>query len=73
MPCTRKSTHTWPEYGAETPSLEYFEPGNLYIHPAIINALRRMGGLPHSITIEELNRHPDKSVSENLKEQLSVS
>ena len=69
----RFSDHTWPQDGVETPSIEYFEPGNLYNHPAVINALRRMGGLPRNINIEEINHHPNQSVSEYLGRQLRAS
>jgi len=70
----RFSDHTWPEKdGHETPAIEYFEPGNLYNHPAIVNYLKRMGGLPCNIAVEELNRNPDRSVGDYLKNQLLVS
>ena len=69
----RFSNQTWPEDGLQTPSIEYFEPGNLYNHPAIMNSLKRMGGLPRNIAVEELNRHPDKSVGKFLQNQLKVS
>ena len=70
----RFSDHMWPEKdGHGTPAIDYFEPGNLYNHPAIVNYLKRMGGLPRKIAVEELNRHPDQSVIEFLQNELKVS
>jgi hypothetical protein len=66
----RFSDQTWPEDGLQTPSIDYFEPGNLYDHPAIVNSLKRMGGRPRSIAIEELNHNPNRSVGEYFKTQL---
>jgi hypothetical protein len=58
----------WPdEDGRETHAIDAFEPGNLYNHPAIVNYLKRTGGRPRNIAVEELNRNPDRSVSEYLK------
>ena len=63
----------WPDKdGRETPAIDYFEPGNLYNHPAIVNYLRRMGGRPRSIAVEELNHQPDRSVIDYLKRQLKA-
>ena len=39
-------------------------------HPAIVNSLKRMGGRPRSIAIEELNHNPNRSVGEYFKTQL---
>ena len=69
----RFSDQTWPEDGIPTPSIDYFEPGNLYNHPAIRNSLKRMGGLPRNIAVEELNSHPDNSVGEYLENLLRLS
>jgi uncharacterized protein (DUF362 family) len=69
----RFSDQTWPEDGISTPSIDYFEPGNLYNHPAIRNSLKRMGGLPRNVAVEELNSHPDKSVGEYLENLLRLS
>ena len=67
------SDRMWPDKdGRETPAINYFEPGNLYNHPAIINYLKRMGGRPRSIAVEELNQHPDSSVIDYLKRQLKA-
>ena len=53
----RFADNTWPSKdGRATPPIDYFEPGNLYDHPAIINYLKRMGGLPRYIAVEELNQ-----------------
>jgi len=69
----RFTDRMWPEKdGRETPPIQYFEPGNLYNHPAIVNYLKRMGGRPRGISIQELNRQPDRSVVDYLKRQLMV-
>lgn len=69
----RFSDRMWPDKeGRKTPAIDYFEPGNLYNHPAIVNYLRRMGGRPHRIVIEELNSHPDSMVVDYLKRQLEA-
>ena len=67
------SDRMWPNKdGPGTPPIEYFEPGNLYNHPAIVNHLKRMGGLPRNIAVEELNKQPDSSVIDYLKRQLKA-
>jgi uncharacterized protein (DUF362 family) len=58
--------------GREAPAIDYFEPGNLYNHPAIVNYLKRMGGRPRSIAVQELNNQPDSSVVDYLKKQLKT-
>ena len=61
----------WPDKdGHETPPIDYFEPANLYNHPAVVNYLERMGGRPRVIAFEEINKQPDGSVMEYLKKQL---
>jgi hypothetical protein len=63
----------WPDKdGRGTPPIDYFEPGTLYNHPAIINHLKRMGGRPRSIAVEEINKQPDSSVIDYLKRQLKA-
>ena len=67
----RFSDHMWPEKdGHGTPPIDYFEPGNLYDHPAIFNYLMRMGGLPRNIAIEELNQNAGRIVMTYIKNQL---
>jgi uncharacterized protein (DUF362 family) len=69
----RFSDRMWPDKeGHETPPIDYFEAGNLYNHPAIINHLKRMGGLPRIIGVEEINKQPDGSVIDYLRRQLKV-
>ncbi|MBW2428940.1 MAG: DUF362 domain-containing protein [Deltaproteobacteria bacterium] len=69
----RFSDRMWPDKdGRETPPIDYFEPGNLYNHPAVVNYLKRMGGRPRFIAIEEINKQPDGSVIEYLKKQLKA-
>jgi len=69
----RFSDRMWPDKdGRETPAIDYFEPGNLYNHPAIVNYLRRMGGRPRSIAVEEINNQPDSSVVTYLKRQMKT-
>ena len=69
----RFSDRMWPDKdGRETPAIDYFEPGNLFNHPAIVNYLKRMGGRPRSIAVEELNNQPDSSVIDYLKRQLEA-
>ena len=67
------SDRMWPDKdGRGTPPIDYFEPGNLYNHPAIVNHLKRMGGLPRSIAVEAINKQPDSSVINYLKRQLKA-
>jgi uncharacterized protein (DUF362 family) len=69
----RFTDNTWPsKNGRATPPIDYFEPGNLYDHPAIINYLKRMGGLPRQIAVEELNQNEDRTVMDYIKNQLKV-
>ena len=69
----RFSDRMWPDKeNRKTPAIDYFEPGNLYNHPAIVNYLRRMGGRPRRIIVEELNSQPDSSVVDYLKRQLEA-
>ncbi len=53
--------------GYETPPINYFNPGNLYNHPSIVNYLKHIGGRPRNVFVEELNKHPDRSVIAFLK------
>ena len=70
----RFTDQTWPsKNGHGTPPIDYFEPGNLYDHPAIVNYLKRMGGLPRQITVEELNQNADRTVMDYIKNQMKVS
>ena len=67
------SDRMWPDKdGREAPAIDYFEPGNLYNHPAIVNYMNRMGGRPRGIAIENLNNQPDSSVVDYLKRQLKA-
>ena len=69
----RFSDRMWPDKdGRETPAIDYFEPGNLYNHPAIVNYLKRIGGRPSIIAVEEINNQPDSSVINYLKRQLKT-
>jgi uncharacterized protein (DUF362 family) len=64
---------TWSKMNSqETPPIDYFEPGYLYDHPAVINYLKRIGGRPRSIYIEELNKQPDNSVISYLNQHLNI-
>jgi uncharacterized protein (DUF362 family) len=58
--------------GRETPPIDYFKPGNLYNHPAVINNLKHRGGRPRNISIEEINDQPDISVMDYLKRQIKT-
>ena len=67
------SDRMWPDKdGRGTPPIDYFEPESLYNHPAIVNHLKRMGGRPRSIAVEEINKQPDSSVIDFLKRQLKA-
>jgi uncharacterized protein (DUF362 family) len=67
------SDRMWPNKdGLGTPPIDYFEPGNLYNHPAVVNHLKRIGGRPRSIYVEEINKQPDSSVIDYLKRQLKA-
>jgi hypothetical protein len=66
----RFSDRMWPDKdGRETPAIDYFEPGNLYNHPAIVNYLKHTGGRPRVIAVEEINNQPESSVVDYLKRQ----
>ncbi|MEN8245566.1 MAG: DUF362 domain-containing protein [Thermodesulfobacteriota bacterium] len=63
----------WPEIaGRGTPPIDYFEPGNLYNHPAILNNLTRLGGRPTGIHIQEVNQQPDHSVTAYMNSQINI-
>ena len=65
--------NTWPAIaGSGTPAIEYFEPGPLYNHPAVLNHLKRIGGRPAGIHILEINQQPDSSVMAYLKNQINI-
>ena len=69
----RFSDRMWPDKdGRETPAIDYFEPGYLYNHPDVVNHLKRMGGRPRNIAVEEINNHPNSSVIDYLKRQLKA-
>lgn len=68
-----RTTETWPEItGPGTPSIAYFKPGSLYNHPAALNNLKRIGGRPAGIHIQEVNHQPDASVIAYLKAQINL-
>jgi uncharacterized protein (DUF362 family) len=56
----------------KTPSLPFWQAGDVYGHPSIVNFIRRKGGRPDGIAWEEVNRGPDRSVAEYLKGQLRI-
>ena len=69
----RFSDRMWPDKdGRETPAIDYFEPENLYNHPAVVNYLKYMGGRPRRIAVEEINNQPDSSVVDYLKRQIKI-
>jgi uncharacterized protein (DUF362 family) len=67
------SDNKWPDKdGRPAPAIDDFKPGSLYDHPAVVNSLKRMGGRPRGIHIEEANTQPDGSVISYLKTLLNA-
>jgi len=58
--------------GEETPGIPFFEAGDIYRHPAIVNFMRRKGGRPEKLVWEQINTGPDKAVSDYLSRQLQL-
>ena len=59
--------------GHVTPNLEFFQAGvtgGIYDHPAIVNFMKRKGGQPEKIQMEQLTSNPDSSVTEYLKKEI---
>jgi uncharacterized protein (DUF362 family) len=48
--------HIWEDAGFfSTPGIPLYIPGNLYAHPSILNATRRLGGRPSHVDFEAVN------------------
>ena len=62
------ANNTWGKTtGKSAPGIDYFKPGRLLMHPAIVNHWQRKGGVPEKIPIEATNVHPDNSIILYLK------
>jgi uncharacterized protein (DUF362 family) len=58
-----------------SPDIPLFERGgnSIYCHPSIRNHMQRKGGAPEHIIWDQINDHPDTSVSAYLSEKMSGS
>jgi uncharacterized protein (DUF362 family) len=54
-----------------TPDIPVFESSNIYCHPAIRNHMERNGGAPENIIWDQINQHPDTSVTAYLNDKMS--
>jgi len=55
------------------PDFPFFEAGDIYDHPSIINFMRRKGGRPQSLAWKSLNQHPDHGVTDYIRYELLKS
>ena len=46
--------------------------GGIYDHPAIVNFMKRKGGQPEKIQLEQLTKNPSKAVSNYLIREMKV-
>lgn len=59
--------------GAEgTPGIPLWQPGHIYCHPAIANAMRRRGGSPETLLWHQVNSGPEPGVIRSLEAILGV-
>ena len=56
----------------QTPGISFFQAGNIYNHPSILNYMKRMGGKPERIEWEQVNPAPEESVRSYLSEQIQT-
>ncbi len=56
--------------GKPTPQMEFFQAGNIYNHPSVINYLNRVGGRPEKIIWKSINKNPDSSVTDYINRNL---
>jgi hypothetical protein len=56
----------------KTPGIPFFEAGDIYRHPSIVNFIRRKGGRPETLVWEQVNTGPDNSVASYLSGQLQL-
>jgi hypothetical protein len=56
-----------------SPDIPQFQRGgnSIYCHPSIRNHMQRKGGAPEQIIWDQINDHPDASVSAFLSEKMS--
>ncbi len=52
------------------PDIPFFQPGDIYDHPAIVNFASRQGGFPKMIIWDQVNNGPNDSVIDYLSAQL---
>ena len=67
-----KSTWRLPE-GAEIADLVYFqagETGTIYDHPVMVNFMKRKGGRPERVDLEQLTANPSAAVVDYLKKEM---
>lgn len=54
----------------KTPPLEFFQAGDIYNHPAILNYFEKRGGSPEELVWRSLNRNPDSAVTDYIKRNI---
>jgi len=62
---------TWdPSDHIETPEMPVFRPGRIYDHPAIVNAMTRLGGRPERIDWQSINPTADIAQTDFMRQQM---
>jgi hypothetical protein len=61
-----------PSDDKETPEIPLFRPGDINSHPSIINHMKRQGGCPERIILEQVNDIPENSITKYLKNKMKV-
>ncbi|MCK5097258.1 MAG: DUF362 domain-containing protein [Desulfobacteraceae bacterium] len=56
--------------GKKTPDMPFFQAGNIYNHPSIVNYLERKGGKPEKILWNSINENPDMSITNYINKNL---
>ena len=50
--------------------MPFFQAGNIYNHPSIVNYLERKGGKPEKILWNSINEHPDMGITNYINKNL---
>ena len=61
-----------PSDDKETPEIPLFRPGDINSHPSIINYMKRKGGRPDGIALEQLNDFPGNPITKYLENKMKV-
>jgi uncharacterized protein (DUF362 family) len=59
-----------PSDDKDTPGIPLFWPGDINSHPSIINYMKRKGGRPDGIILEQINRIPENSIPRYLEKKI---